>query len=250
MSILYYVPKLQAISKPDLSRFGIDEVFGRQPIAQRSTSPGPDGHGGVVFGLSVNGKDSRIGYFPDRQEWQEFKTGENSVFLGRDENNLPTPDNMARSEEITGHQVELLDGNKWTIPLARSFPEGMVFGMAYSGIGKDGKPIKEILPKYVEICRIAEKAWNGVQFDLGWVEDGDLADFPDDQILTMACQFLTLNYHLTLKEVLFLRLLNENKSNEILCAAVDGPTVIQGLKAYGEKKKADELQNTKDGKPD
>lgn len=74
---------------------------------------GPGGPGGMLFSPTMTTVNT------DAQIWERSACG--TYWVGMDANKLPTPEDLAVENQISGHYVEMADGNKWLIPAARYY---------------------------------------------------------------------------------------------------------------------------------
>lgn len=226
--VLYFIPSVQAASEGILEELGISSALRDSPHASRSAARGPGGTGGcVVVPTGTTNNERSFGYFPKRQEWKQATNGK--YWLGKYTDNPPTPESMRRPEMITGHKVELQDGNEWEIPVARVFPTGS--GLPQSIIlGPNGELVAEALPQYAKLSKMAERVWD--QF-LAEVKDhsepGVLAGAPDFTVKEqweIATEALAMNYIIGQEEVSFLRLFTTHNIGKVWGALIDMPTMI------------------------
>lgn len=120
----YFLPDRRAISLADLVAAGLGYAFApetadtpRATFTPRPVIGGPGGANGII----VAPLDDRLpGYFPAKQTWKQDPAG---YWAGYWNDAPPTPDTLARSNQIGGAWLRLEDGRDWLIPKARHFDE-------------------------------------------------------------------------------------------------------------------------------
>lgn len=119
MSFYYWIPQANSTNKEKLQQLGLAYAFdGKWTI--RGADPGPDAQRGIVV-VAGDNADGRLGYYPERQTWRQIPKSE--CWCGYYTENRPTPDQLARQDQIPGVWLELDDGNKWQVPVARRMVE-------------------------------------------------------------------------------------------------------------------------------
>ena len=120
----YFFPNRRAVKLPQLVELGLGYAFDpetsaapKTPFEQRPVTNGPGGQHGLIVSLS----DEYCGYYKDLQEWKQEIDTEYWVGMWRDK--PPTPDTLARENQIAGHWLRLEDGHDWLLPLARHWSE-------------------------------------------------------------------------------------------------------------------------------
>jgi hypothetical protein len=100
------------------------------------------------------------------------------VWCGHNEQ-LPGPDDLKRSKQLTGHLVQLGDGQEWLIPIARSWAEEdgdiryRVELPRRVGLDEDGEwQPGEVSRRYTELWAVAEQHMQGMEY--GQLNDGAL----------------------------------------------------------------------------
>lgn len=215
--LLYYVPGLNAVNDDALAKAGLDHLVGCS-LAYRGVSQGPDGGKGAVFSCSPRPRrrtlipwrgcptnDDMIGYYPKVQDWT--KCGERPLWVGWRRNELPGPDAFARVEQVGGYEVELADGNLWTIPPASAIPRRIRYGA-------DGVIIREAGTRHAAYTAAAERI-------LEWAKSEDEVPYTD-YVETLS-QALAVNYCISVVEVLALGLIDDECAQDVASAMWDGP---------------------------
>lgn len=227
----------------DLAAWGLGYAFDRQPTPCECR-PGPGGGAGLV--LADDRQVSRIGYFPDGQQWRRIPRTANYVgFVTEDP---PAPESLAKPTLVPGHRVRLRDGNDWMIPVARgtaSQDGGLVGCMALPTATDVDEETGEwrrgqVVPEHRDLWGMAQAWWDvllpAIATSAKARETGD----PDPKIKLdfeipdVALAALATNYRVSAIEVALLGLFDETVEQAIANALVDWPTWL----AFWEKKTA------------
>lgn len=122
MHFQYYFPNVRKLSMEQLQQAGLGYVFEREtpaftrtPFTPISVSNGPDGQHGVIVSLS----DEHIGYYPKQQTWKKEVDTDYWVGMWNDAARRPTPESLARENQIAGRWLTLSDGHDWLLPMTR-----------------------------------------------------------------------------------------------------------------------------------
>lgn len=251
--LLYYIPKSRSVTRKAIAKAGLDIVIVNDKFA-KVPSKGPDGKGGVILAVhpdNPKGKKAKCGYYKDEQTWFETE----KYWVGFDNASPPEPIDLERKEVIDGHEVKLLDGREFTIPIARTYDMGTTLPEALV-LGKDGKVVAEIIPRFVEISakahRLADE-W-GYSEEEKPTEDREFET--DEARFHLAVECLSINYRIGPVEASLLRLLDTYNVVKIIGALIDSPTIKRIMEAMNEaRKKKDDAQTeigcvTDVGEPD
>lgn len=120
----YFFPGRRTMKLDDLMGAGLGYVFDPESasIPKATFTPcavynGPGGQNGIV----VSPSDKFVGYYPKVQTWKQQIGAEYWVGMWREQR--PTPETLARENQISGGSLRLDDGNCWLFPKARHFEE-------------------------------------------------------------------------------------------------------------------------------
>jgi hypothetical protein len=220
------------INKQVLADTELNKVLGDNPTT-RQTNMLPGGGKGLL--IAGQGTDSKhLLYKPEEQDWQKALNGK--YWIGWYVNAMPGPIELARKEQIDGHQVFLGDGKKWQIPLARAFPAGTALPQALI-MGKDGVLKAELIPRFIEFSKKAEKYWTDFLIIIGVAEGKPATTM--EQAWEMAVEALNINYHISTDEINIMKLLNTNNIREVCKAIIDFEAVEEFInKSVSQKKTA------------
>lgn len=245
---LYFISGESGVRDGLLAELGLDELC-EHGQTQRGAA-GPDGEGGVIIAPKcVGGKAPRCGYWPDEQTWGQATHGR--YWIGYETDAPPRPIDLTRKEIIGGHEIELGDGNKWQVPVARRFDGGTMLPQSLI-LGPDGELVTEALPRYAKFGRLAEKLFEQFQRD-AQIQSGEAVvedDLPEpithDQLWATAVEALNLNYRVTGEEISILRLLRTSNVMLTCEAVLDVPT-LQAILAAEQKKNAEGADDATNG---
>lgn len=234
--LLYYIEGAKNDVKIEaLREFGLGHAFdnnGDYTATGVSRGPGESGPGIVVADTNRLG-DCLLGLYPDQQKWGAGSHAQ--VQIGYYTADAPTPDDLARRQQLDGHSVELGDGNHWMIPIARGagdndgqpyWFEALPKRMTLNG---DRKWVRDdVVPAYAELWKIAQ-LWADAVFGalIPEIQDGETAmvnlDF-DEDVGTAARIALSTNYRVDDYEVALLDLFSDERfTHHILNATIDRP---------------------------
>lgn len=242
----FYIPGAKSLVDVDATALGFG-VTERLPdaIHRGGMCHGPDQGMGFIIALKVDGQPDpkvKVGYFPDRQTWHECDGGK--YWIGIDNDNPPTPEDLQRPTSVLGYPTELADGNKWHIPVARSFPSGTTLPESLD-LGPDGEVVSTVMPQFVALSLVAEGLYLEFMatqtFEAEW-----------DVLVDLAVDALCVNYFggkwLFAKA---LRLFTKSNITQTAFALIDGPLIQEYLLELQdtEKKRASDSSEPLDGQP-
>jgi hypothetical protein len=234
---IYAIPGSGIITQKELESAGLASIFEDTDYSQREVNPGPGTEPCVLLCI---GEAEGLFFNPQQQLWQKSLNGK--FWLGFYEQNPPTALELARKNQINGHEVELND-QKWRIPLARIFPEGTSLPQTLL-MGAGGELIREIIPKYAAFGAKAEFLWQDIKIILDW-EKGK-RKLNEEQQWLLAVEALAFNYRIGADEVNALKLFSTAGLMDIFGAIVDLPTILEVAKELVAQKKT-EAAGTGDG---
>ena len=230
---MYFLPGITRPTAYQIVEAGLAYAFPKESLTTVDVTRGPDGERGIMVADETRVKASQIGYRPDSQIWR--KVPGRSARVGCAAASLPGPSDLARDDMVPGFDVVLGDGNKWKIPVARSFTHrGAALPQAY-GVDDDGNWItKGVIPKHEELWDYAVKWWDAVvaqKFDAREEDEESGSEskvqvqFEFDSGPDAALCALKTNYVVDKIEVDMLGLFNQKTIVEALMTLVDWPTV-------------------------
>lgn len=111
-SFLYYVSGGGDVI--DVAAHGLADAFSAGHASCRIAG-GPDGKSGCLF----RERTDPVHFSADSQTWRQVP-GMPGLLVGVENDSRPTPTDLARATFLPGKWVELADGHRWYIPVARS----------------------------------------------------------------------------------------------------------------------------------
>lgn len=245
MQIIYFVADkgTAQIDQSTIDELGLGYAFDSKPAARAILAgKGPEGNGGVCLGRSIQG----LAYRPDIQRW-EPKAGTPGVWIGIQDDNLPTPSEMVRPSWKSQHadselavspnllsidSHDLIAGpNIWPIPIARQWSQAgwqstLPRNVRY--VSEGGKNVFKPGETIAEFRRIEELA---ATIQECWQE----GKVPDD-FYQIAAEILSIPYFIGPQEMAMMGLVGDQVITvaNLLWLVIDEPGFIEMV-----KKKAD-----------
>lgn len=211
MNILYFIPNYTTFVQPE--NIPMSHLVGAS-LAQVMVSSGPNGQSGLV--LSFVDSIGRTGYYPSEQTWTDTEKG---YWIGHGPGNCSS-DHMKRKRQLSGHPVVLRDGNVWEIPVARYYTGGSAFPSIF--VKQDGQISLQTSPEFWDISLKAEKVFSDMLLEKKSLTWNDAFD--------IAVDALSINYHISVDEVLELALLDTVVCEQVLGALIDLPSIRDAVK--------------------
>jgi len=166
MQFLYFIPNAGAASAEVLRDTGLAKIL-RCGVRAGPVGNGPGGSGGVLLAAD-QGPRARLRFAPDEQEWfragnaeiaeataeptpPDAAGGRSEYWIGYYVGDRPTPEELARTERVSGRDVRLADGNEWHLPCVRLFPEGTNLPLAYGLDPQTGAATQRVRADYQEL---------------------------------------------------------------------------------------------------
>ena len=244
---LYYLPGPTTRSIKQVREAGLSYAFDSDQCTPAGVMErGLDGGAGVV--AADPSRVDMIGLYPDKQTWRKIPGKE--IWAGFYTDDRPKPADLERKNRLNGHLVELLDGNQWLCPVARSIGEQdgtLTWDYAVptrsklndEGQFEEGGPIE----KYAVLWELASR-WNDVRKGAFQESDCETVSFSFDNVHHEAVAALATNYVIGPVECDLLGLLGQDAAVDILDALIDQPTWIDLLKKIADRL---DTSSTEDG---
>ncbi len=234
-SFLYFLPGGGAgTGQAEFEAAGIGYAWPERPI-KRETFKGPGGNAAGVT-IAAGFDEARVGFFPERQTWVQVPGS--PAWCGYYNDELPTPDELARAETIAGYFVKLADGRNWLVPVARAIGEAGWYHVLprLSTLDADGNwQAGEVVDRYRPLWKLATDWWDtlaAARIEEKPDGDGARVTFDFQQTHDAASAALATNYRIGKIEASLLGLFDDNVVREILNAVVDLPA----LEEFAKKK--------------
>jgi hypothetical protein len=239
-SFFYFVPNRQILTLADSAKIGLAYAF-EAGIDCTQVQNGLGGQPGIVCAQQDSYVLGKNGYHASQQIWRQIPGSE--VWVGHYRDELPGPEDLARAKQLSGWSLELGDGQRWVVPMARSYNEhgsGEDAELRWSvglpqrlDLAADGRWTRTgISPRYAALWELAE----------GWLRMRTQTSSPDDHArfdeqgeTDGAVCALQANYRLGRVEAALLGLFQvDDMVVEVLDRLIDRPTV----EAFTKKKLA------------
>lgn len=205
----YYVPTAQEPNRQSLDEIG----FPHSHVAKlpgRHVTTGPIDKPGHIFALSAPDRMTpKFGYYPDDQTWLECADGK--FFIGRNNNEPPTPYDLQNKEIVPGVDVKMGDGNEWTVPTIRDHASGTPKVESVLRLRSDGVLINDApAAQYVRMWGLVQKLYN----------DGNIAGAPlnETEIFCLVADVLALNYRISIWELGALSIITTHNIDKVFRA--------------------------------
>ncbi len=238
---LYYLPgPVEGVTIKDVRKAGLGYAFDSQNCTAAGVHANglDEGRQGTI--IADPNRVESIGLYPDKQTWRKIPGRE--VWAGFYTDDRPTPADLARKEQLNGHLVTLLDGNKWLCSVARgaaeedgslvwfhALPQRLV--LTDMGEVEHG----DVIPRYAGIFELATR-WFDLRMDALRESDGQTIETKLTGLTGLAeaaSEAMGINYVVGLPECI--DLLTEPLAVEILDALIDMPTRYELLKKITDR---------------
>ena len=193
----------------------------------RGCDNGPGGQNGIVVCHGTN-SDGRLGYFPERQSWR--KIPDTDLWCGCDNKEKPTPDDLARVQQITGQWQVLDDGHKWLLPTARRWVEmddRLLWDYSLPrrlSLNDNGQWVPgEVKPRYERLWAMA-MAYEQAAADAAANATGDVVRFEFPELDELAITALQVNYRVGPVECDLLGIYDDAARSRIVAVLLDDDT--------------------------
>lgn len=226
-------------------------------LQKRQALAGPGGQPGVVIAAGEVPVEE-CGFFPERQTWRRKSPG---VWAGWAKDRLPGPASLRRRETLGGHEVELLDGNRWLVPVARKWIEedGELRWTAAvprrATLDDEGRWVEgPVVGRFAPLWALAER-WEASKL-AAFVARKTGEEMPTRLVfdfaglMESAVEVLAVNYRIGPVEADVLGILGVESAIAILDALIDMPTRLAWIKKNARAEPARDGGNTDSGPPD
>lgn len=226
-SPVYYLPGRKSATPQVLAELGLGYLLDGAGGLSAAGVPhsGPDGKAGCMVCLpsaacpeppigalaAAAGRAKTFAQLPGSAAW-----------MGWDPASPPGPEDLARREQILGHDVELGDGRRWHVPVARLLDGGTRLPRRLAWDGEVWSP-GQVLDRYRALWTAASRIWDALA---GAGEGGtETVTVTLDEECSAAAAALAVNYRLGPGEVSLLDLLDEAAEVRVVKALVDWPAL-------------------------
>jgi hypothetical protein len=235
---LYFVPGLDDASLPGLVARGLGHVFTTNGNAGMIRGPGPSGGRGLF--VAPSGIPApEVGYFAEekRQVWRKMVGVD--AWVGFEPARRPLPSDLARPTLLSGYDMTLGDGNRWTIPIGR-YGDGTCALEQKLTLGDDGGWTPGgVLASQARIWEIALRVWDSYAAESG-LPGAPATPLDEAEVSGLCVEVLAANYRVGRDEAAALGLLTSSNRQMILWAVADIPGFVKlaSGRAAAEEKKA------------
>lgn len=232
---LYFIPKFEG--KPsdiELREMGLSHLTGAQ-LSYCACKVGPAGQPGVTFAIDAPEPATRpvVHYKIETQKWEVGD--EEKYWVGYEKESTPTAVDLARSKQLSGHRVEMANGDTYLVPAERFLPDRLEL---------DADGCMQRIPKeeFLPMKDLAHRQW------ADWVEQGTATEekrTPAEPTMKFAEQlrmvngFLGINYYVSRVEVNILSIWDDQTLIESIKAILDLPA-WRKIMEQTDKKKAED----------
>lgn len=235
---LYFKPNITQTVTPQLVKdWGLGYAFTSSPTGGVCQQHTPNGQNGVVFADTKRLGDWQPIMDLENQEWE--KSQDNDWYVGYWKAAPPTPEDLARPDQLPGYRVEI-GGREWVIPLTARFDDScqamttaLPCSLKYSGKGSWKKG---------SVLKIHEQLWAIGQpfrddFIARYVHDQPAKNFSDDEICEALFAHLHANYVVGRDELSIMDVISGNDLGvgAAIMVANDLPTIME----WSQQKKTD-----------
>ena len=230
-AFLYYAPGPGKLVTADrLKELGVEYAFDASPASCDINGRTPTGGQGWLFADTSGGMS--LAYRGDEQTWRKIPKSE--LWIGYYKDALPTPDTLARANQLDGDKVRLDDGNQWQVPRLRLFSGDDGFQVALPqkvDMDDDGVwVVGGVNPQHNRLNEIADRLYEAMVTSLAG-EDESIKPLSSSEALDFTCELLQVNYRVSKIEAVQLGLLGTQDSLMAACdAAMDYDTALEWVK--------------------
>lgn len=218
MGFVYFRAGSPSMNRRTVEDLGLGYLLdGDAGVASGYTPKGPSGGAGAIFGRSGQSLHA------EGLHWERYP-GKEGLWIGWDRNAPPGPADLARKVQLGGHEVELGDGNRWLIPVARCVDGSSPLPRRLQWSPEGWRP-GEVLGRHATLWETAcayfelmNRAASEPGLTVSWDEGANTASLALQQ-----------NYVTSVVEASLLGLLTTTTSGEVCRALVDWPTFLELL---------------------
>jgi hypothetical protein len=226
---LYFLKGVNIVNSSVIDKFGLSYAISPLDEFTQRQAAGPDGDGML---LCLGNNAERLFFKPDEQVWA--KCG--NYYVGHYKNELPVESALRRKRQLAGHYVELADGERWLIPIARIISGGSALPQSLI-LGDNGEILTGEMPQYAGFSAKAQKLWQDFRIENKWDEGTPQLTAKDR--MELAIDALAWNYRIGRIEVNMLHLLTTQNLAELMAVIIDVPTLMEMAQRLESDKKKD-----------
>lgn len=190
---LYFVEGLVSLPRTSVADVELSHALDGTEWTARQVMSGPDGAAGVVACAT----EARCSYDRQAQSWQPMSEANGRRrWLGWWNDTPPTPETLARKEQIRGELVRMADEREWLVPIGLDVGEHGVRSRLPSVVRRTADKrwvVGDVLPRYRRLWQATQTLFDAV---VDSAETGFMR-FNFDQ----AVEVLSANYRVGPEEV-------------------------------------------------
>ena len=214
--LMYYVSGRSTVTHDLLSELQLDYIVPHDKSLPDyvPTARGCDERSGIYFAYITTGK--LPDFTADENEWKQIKE---SVWVGCNTKDIPSPETLERSNPHRGHKVVLSDGNEWMVPVVR-YLEGespLPSMLQYNNESKKWEN-SGLRRQYKDIFERACDLWDE------FIKAKNVEDIIIKDGYELASDALALNYRISRDEISVMQLFDTVSAQDACLAVVDYPT--------------------------
>lgn len=244
---LYFKPhQTRNVTLKDAKEWGLGYAFEREPLSCACMANTPTGGSGVVFADARRHEEGGIKMDMAEQVWRKMpRPGQPELYVGYWKEATPEPIDLARSQQLIGYKVQLADGNRWEVPVVRSFDIGSESLQSnlpsYLDVDESGKLVPgQTIPLYAHLWELTAKFAEQMLADQFNGPEVTIEDIRD-----AAKRLLQVNYVVDAVEIACIHLLTtEQLAHNIVAVAIDWPTYCQWKTICDQKKTFQAMADT------
>jgi len=236
---LYFKPHTtRNVTLAEAAAWGLGYAFEREPLSCACMANTPTGGAGVVFADPRRHADGGIKMDMDAQVWRKMPAAKHpELYIGYWKDAVPEPVDLARKNQLLGYKVELADGNRWEVPVVRSFDMGAEALQSnlpsYLDVDDNGNLVPgQVMPLYAHLWELTTPFAEQMLAD-----QYSGPEVTVEEIRAAACRLLQVNYVVSAAEIAVIHLLTtEQLAHNIVAVAIDWPTYCQWRETCVQKK--------------
>lgn len=209
--------------------WGLGYAFEGVPLSREIHNKTPSGGAGILFADPKRQAEGSVKCDMDAQEWRKMpRPGQSDIYIGYWKDAPPTPEDLARKNQLGGYSIPLADDKRWNIPLVRMFDEaaGQLKSNlpCYIDLDESGKPVNgQPLAAYAHLWELTAPYAEQMM-----AEGEEAEDTTQEDIQNAARTILQVNYLVDWPELAVARVLtNQQMAHNVVAVAVDWPTYLK-----------------------
>ncbi len=265
MQFLYFIPDADAVTEAMLAELGLAEIIGSHQCG-RLPGPGPGGSAGMLV-ASTEGTPADLRYVEAEQVWFPPAADDpdcpREYWLGYWKDSPPTPEDLARADQVAGVGVRMADGREWLAPIARRYvgagEHEVPLPRRYRLDRETGQVAIRVLEQYRRLWVLSDRLaevfldpFLGLGEDAGPPGDGQAADggrleMTNGEAWDAVGVILGANYRVGYWEALALELMDDRCIKELFLVVIDFQSLVALAEGLAKKNGADDSSDGNSG---